>query len=153
MLSAQHVEHGQYSVRESCIFCLLLRLLSFYLRRVGKSSNVFIIPSLLPQSPGIKSLGLPSLPFPQPDLAWQGQPLPSSQSLRVFNRSQAFSQLFSSLPGPTEDHTSLFCCAKSYPLSQVKCKNINSRDFPSGPVVKTLPSNAGGWRFNPWSGN
>ena len=32
-------------------------------------------------------------------------------------------------------------------------KKQGTRNFPSGPVVKMLPSNAGGRRFNPWSGN
>ena len=150
------MEHGQHAVSESFILCLLT-LISSYLRRVCKSSIFFIIPSLFPLI-SLDQIFRPSITASsQPDLAWQGQPLPTSQSLRVFNRSQAFSQLFSSFPGPTEHHTSLLCCAKSYPLSQVKCKNTNSRDFPSGPVVKMLPSKAGGGgaarRFNPWSRN
>ena len=42
-----------------------------------------------------------------------------------------------------------------HPHQGVLCthQKAGHRDFPSGPVVKTLPSNAGGWRFNPWPGN
>ena len=36
---------------------------------------------------------------------------------------------------------------------QVCAKDSNMRDFPSGPVVKTLYSQYSGPGFNPWSGN
>ena len=39
------------------------------------------------------------------------------------------------------------------PGSMCTHQKAGHRDSPSGPVVKTLPSNAEGWRFNPWSGN
>ena len=33
----------------------------------------------------------------------------------------------------------------------MKLKNKQNRDLPGGPVVKNLPCNPGGCRFDPWS--
>ena len=48
------------------------------------------------------------------------------------------------------EHTQL---TDTQSLTFLKFQKSICWDLPGHPVVKTLPSNAGGWGFNPWSGN
>ena len=44
-------------------------------------------------------------------------------------------------------------CFMELPFIFIKYLKCLGGDFPSGPVVKNLPSNAGDPRFDPWWGN